>query len=167
MLNRKVLVLNQSYEPLSVCQARRAVIMVLIGKAEIVEKHDEKINSVSMSIPLPSIVRLSLFVRAFKRDVALNRKNILKRDNFTCQYCGKNQEILTTDHIIPKAQGGPESWYNLVTACVKCNNRKGDRTARQAGLSLIQKPKKPHRYSYIRFFSSIPDDRWKPYLFLD
>ncbi|MFQ6102835.1 MAG: HNH endonuclease [Candidatus Glassbacteria bacterium] len=162
-----VLVLNQSYEPLSVTHAKRAIILVLLGKAEIVERHNEEVRSVSISVPLPSIVRLSLYVKAFKRDIALNRKNILKRDNFTCQYCGKRHEVLTTDHVIPKSQGGSESWSNLVTACIKCNNLKGDRTTEQAGLSLLQKPRKPHRYSYVRFFSSIPDDRWKPYLFLD
>jgi 5-methylcytosine-specific restriction endonuclease McrA len=167
MLDGSVLVLNQNYEPLSVCHARRAIILVLLGKAEIVEKHDKQVNSVSMSLPLPSVVRLSLYIRAVKRDIALNRKNILKRDNHTCQYCGKNHDPLTTDHVVPKSQGGKESWDNLVTACIRCNNLKGDRTPEQAGLTLRVKPKKPHRYAYIRFFSSIPDDRWKPYLFLD
>ena len=167
MLNRMVLVLNQSYEPLSVCHAKRAIILVLLGKAEIVERHYEEVRSVSISVPLPSIVRLSIYVKAIKRDIALNRKNILKRDNYTCQYCGRKRDVLTTDHIIPKSQGGTESWNNLVTACIKCNNFKGDRTHEQAGLSLLQEPRKPHRYAYVRFFSSIPDDRWKPYLFLD
>ncbi len=167
MLNSMVLVLNQSYEPLSVCHARRAIVLVHLGKAEIVERHEEEIRSVSLSIPLPSIVRLSLYVKAYKRDISLNRKNILKRDNFTCQYCGKKKDVLTTDHVIPRSQGGKETWYNLVTACIRCNNKKGDRTVEQAGLALLQKPRKPHKYAYIRFFSSIPDDRWKPYLFLD
>jgi 5-methylcytosine-specific restriction endonuclease McrA len=167
MLNGSVLVLNQNYEALSVCHARRAIILVLLGKAEIVEKHDREIRSVSMSMPLPSVVRLSLYIRSFTQDIALNRNNILKRDNHTCQYCGRKHETLTTDHVIPKSQGGAESWDNLVAACIRCNNKKGDRTPEQAGFVLREKPRKPHRYTYIRFFSSIPDDRWKPYLFLD
>lgn len=167
ILDRSVLVLNQNYEPLSVCHARRAIVLVLLGKAEIVEKHEEMVRSVQMAFPIPSIVRLSLYIKAYKRDIALNRKNILKRDRFTCQYCGTRKEPLTTDHVIPRSQNGADSWQNLVTACVKCNNLKGDRTPAQAGLRLLQKPRKPHRYSYIRFFSSIPDDRWRPYLFLD
>lgn len=167
MLDGSVLVLNQNYEPLSVCHARRAIILVLLGKAEIVEKHDREIRSLSMSLPLPSVVRLSLYIRSFKRDIALSRTNILKRDNHTCQYCGRKYETLTTDHIVPKSQGGKDTWDNLVTACIRCNNLKGDRTPEQADLKLLTRPRKPHRYAYIRFFSSIPDDRWKPYLFLD
>jgi 5-methylcytosine-specific restriction endonuclease McrA len=167
LLNQLVLVLNQNYEPLSVCRAKRAIVMVLLGKAEIIEEAQARIRSVSLSLPLPSIVRLSLYIQAPKREIPLTRKNVLRRDGHRCQYCGTRDAPLTTDHVIPRSQGGRDSWRNLVCACVSCNNRKGNRTPRQAGLVLRKKPKQPHRYTYIKFYSSIPDRRWRPYLFLD
>ncbi len=167
MLNQLVLVLNQNYEPLSVCRAKRAVVMVLLGKAEIIEEKPIRLHSMSFSLPLPSIVRLSLYIKAPKREIPLTRKNILRRDGFKCQYCGTRDAPLTTDHIVPRSQGGRDRWENLVCACVACNNKKGNRTPRQAGIPLLKKPKKPHRFAYIKFYTSIPDQRWRPYLFLD
>jgi len=167
VLNQLVLVLNQNYEPLSVCRAKRAIVMVLLGKAEIIEEKPIKIRSLSLSLPLPSIVRLGIYIKAPKREIPLTRKNILRRDGFRCQYCGTKDIPLTTDHIVPRSQGGRDRWENLVCACVACNNKKGNRTPRQADLLLMKKPKRPHRFAYIKFYTSIPDRRWRPYLFLD
>ena len=167
LLNQMVLVLNQNYEPLSVCRAKRAVVLVLLGKAEIIEEKPVRLRAMSFSLPLPSIVRLSLYIKAPKREIPLTRKNILRRDGFRCQYCGARDVPLTTDHVVPRSQGGRDVWGNLVCACVSCNNKKGNRTPRQAGLTLLKKPKKPHRFGYIKFYTSIPDRRWRPYLFLD
>ncbi len=167
ILNQLVLVLNQNYEPLSVCRARRAIVMVLLGKAEVVEERAATIHSFSLNLALPSIVRLCLYIKAPKREIPLTRKNILRRDGFQCQYCGSKDIPLTTDHIIPRSRGGRDRWENLVCACIVCNNKKGNRTPRQADLLLMKKPRKPHRFAYIKFYSSIPDRRWRPYLFLD
>jgi len=161
-------VLNQNFEPLSVCSARRAVVMVFLGKADIIESYDgHRVKSVSSFIPLPSVVRLDLFIRVPYRRVILTRKNILKRDQHQCQYCGRADRSLTVDHVVPRHLGGADSWENLVCACVKCNSLKGDKSPEQAGLRLLCKPKKPNNISFIQNFIGISDDRWRRYLFLD
>jgi len=167
VLDSKVLVLNQNYEPLSVCRAQRALVMVVLGKAEIVERYDAEVRSVSFSMPLPSVVRLQMYIRAPRRRTALTRRNVLKRDGFRCQYCGTRRGPMTTDRVVPRSLGGRDSWTNLVCACVGCNNRKGSRTPEQAGMRLARPPRRPHRYTQVTFWSTIPDRRWRPYLFLD
>jgi len=99
--------------------------------------------------------------------VALNRRNIMRRDRFHCQYCGANSDDLTTDHVIPRSLGGDESWENLVTACTKCNNRKGNRTPEQAGMRLLSSPRRPAFYAFIRYYHPRSHDKWRPYLFMD
>lgn len=167
LLNTSVLVLNQNYVPMHICHAKRAIVLVMLGKAEVVEQYDSRVRSVSVSVPLPSVVRLYMYIKGPKKEVALNRRNVAKRDNYKCQYCGTSHDVLTTDHVVPRALGGRDTWINLVTACTKCNNKKGNRTPEQAGMRLLKVPKKPHRFTYISFFTSIPDSRWRPYLFLD
>jgi len=167
VLRRKVLVLNQNYEPITVCSAKRAIIMLFLGKAEVVEKDDLVIHSVSMSMPLPSVVRLGLYVRVPSRNIVLSKRNIIKRDGHQCQYCGKREGPMTIDHVIPKSFGGKDSWENLVCACIECNNKKGHRTPEQSGLKLLRKPRKPNNITFIRQFVGVSDHRWKPYLFMD
>ncbi|HUP01249.1 MAG TPA: HNH endonuclease [Gemmatimonadota bacterium] len=167
LLQKKVLVLNQNYEPLAVTRAQRAVVLVVLGKAEIIERYDAVVRSVSHAVPLPSVVRLSVYIRAPRQPVALTRRNILKRDGYRCQYCRARRGPMTTDHVLPRSLGGRDSWTNLVCACVRCNNRKGNRTPEAAGMELARPPRRPHRYTQITFYSSIPDHRWRPYLFLD
>ena len=166
MLESRVLVLNQNYEPMSVCSARRAVVLLYLEKAEMVERNHEFICSVSMKMPLPSIVRLSRLVHIPRKRVLLNRKNIIKRDNHKCQYCCTHYGPVTVDHVIPKDRGGQDSWENLVCACMDCNTKKRNRTPREAEMPLIRKPKKPGYLFFIQHFVGIPDDRWKPYLFM-
>jgi len=167
-VNSNVLVLNQNYEPLSVCSVRRAIIMQLLGKVEIVETFDGKrIHSVSRSLPQPSVVRLSWYVKVPYKRILLTRRNILKRDKHTCQYCGDTRGKMTVDHVIPKSYGGTDSWENLVCACDRCNNRKGDLPPEKAGMKLARKPRRPNHITFIQSFIGISDDRWKPYLFLD
>ena len=166
MLESRVLVLNQNYEPMSVCSARRAVVLLYLEKAEMVERNHEFICSVSMKMPLPSIVRLSRLVHIPRKRVLLNRKNIIKRDNHKCQYCCTHDGPVTVDHVIPKDRGGQDSWENLVCACMDCNTKKRNRTPREAEMPLIRKPKKPGYLFFIQHFVGIPDDRWKPYLFM-
>lgn len=167
LLEKKVLVLNQNYEPLTVCHAQRAVVLVVLGKAEIVERYDGVVRSVSCAVPLPSVVRLSVYIRAPRQPVALTRRNVLKRDGYRCQYCATRRGPMTTDHVVPRSLGGGDSWTNLVCACIRCNNRKGSRTPEQANMPLLRPPRRPHRYTQITFYSAIPDKRWRPYLFLD
>lgn len=106
-LNRKVLILNQSYEPLSVVSAQKAIVLIYLGKAEIVEKHPTMVvRSIMISFPYPSIIRLSRYVYIPRKRVILSRKNVLRRDGFRCQYCGEKSQPLTVDHVIPKRMGG-------------------------------------------------------------
>ncbi len=152
-LSRKVLVLNHNYEPLSICNVRKAVILLFLGKAELIAACDGKsLHSVSTTMPYPSIVRLCIYVRIPYKKIVLSRKNILRRDGHRCQYCGKTDISLTVDHIIPKAHGGIESWENLVAACVQCNNKKGDRSPGEAQMTLLRKPIRPNHVMFIQAF---------------
>jgi 5-methylcytosine-specific restriction endonuclease McrA len=166
MLNRAVLLLNQNYEPLTVCNVKRAVILIFLGKAEMIEKNSGMLHSVSLQIPIPSVVRLSRHVKIPQKRIILNRKNLLIRDNSTCQYCGRKVQPLTIDHVIPKHYGGKDSWENLVVACQTCNNKKGNKTPDQAGMHLIRTPQKPHYFFYLHKIIGVKDSHWKPYLFL-
>jgi len=166
MLDSRVLVLNQNYEPASICSARKAIVLLFKEKAEMVEHNHLTVKSTSIEIALPSIVRLSRFVNVNKRKVMLNRQNILRRDKYKCQYCGRNQLPLTIDHVIPKRRGGKDTWENLVCACSKCNSKKANHTPNEAGMPLLSLPKKPGRLFLIQSQAEENDARWKPYLFL-
>jgi 5-methylcytosine-specific restriction endonuclease McrA len=168
LLNHNVLVLNQNYEPLSVCTARRAMILMLLGKAELIETHDGvRIHSISVSFPLPSVVRLERFIKAPRKRILLTRKNVLLRDGYVCCYCGSTKGPMTVDHIIPKNLGGADTWENLACACDRCNNKKGDQTPTQAGMKLLRKPIRPNHITYIQRFVGVTDNRWKQYLFME
>lgn len=119
-----------------------------------------------MNFPWPSVIRISKFIKVPYKKVILTRKNILRRDNYKCAYCGRSDLMLTVDHIIPKARGGSDSWENLVTACTKCNNIKGDRTPEEANMKLLTKPYKPSHVIFIKNIVSKIDEKWKPYLYL-
>ena len=167
VLAENVLVLNQNYEPLNVCSVRRALVLIFRGKAQHVETCELVVRTVSRNFPVPSVVRLEHYVNAPRRRVVLSKRNVLKRDNHQCQYCGSADCKMTIDHIIPRKYNGPDSWENLVTACVSCNARKGDGHPEQAGLRLMRKPKRPNNVSFIRNFIGVSDSRWKPYPFVD
>jgi 5-methylcytosine-specific restriction endonuclease McrA len=167
VLSRNVLVLNQNYEPLSVCSVRRAVLMMFLGKAEMIEKHDGVVvRSVRSHFSVPSVVRLDAYTRIPRKHIILSRKNIIKRDGGRCMYCGTSDGPMTVDHVVPKRFGGTESWENLVAACMSCNNKKGNRTPEQAGLKLLKKPHRPNHIMFIQHFLGVADNRWRPYLFL-
>lgn len=142
----KVLVLNFTFEPINFCRWQRAMILLFKGKAEITEKSEKLINQ---KIPLPHIIRLTKPVKIPRQEVMLTRKNIYLRDNYTCQYCGKKSTNLTVDHVVPKARDGQESWQNMVAACVRCNNKKGNATPQDAGLKLVRTPFKPSSMLYL------------------
>ncbi len=168
LLSHNVLVLNQNYEPLSVCSARRAIILLFLGKAEMIETYDGvKVFSISQSFPLPSVVRLDRYIKAPRKRILLTRKNVLIRDGYTCCYCGATRGPMTVDHIIPKNLGGADSWENLVCACDRCNNKKGNRTLPQSNMKLLRKPTRPNHITYIQRFVGVTDTRWKQYLFME
>ncbi len=167
ILNRYVLVLNQAYEPVMVTNAKRAVILVLLGKAEEVVNYKEIVHSPSFQMPLPSIVRLGRYVRVRDKEIVLTRKNILKRDNHCCQYCGRTSVPLTLDHVVPRQRGGKDTWDNLVAACHPCNVRKGNRTPAEVTMPLLRRPHKPSRITYFQKFVRRRQAPWRPYLFME
>lgn len=159
--------LNQSYEPLTICNLRKAVVLIYLGKAETVINDERKsLHSINKTYPWPSIIRISKFVKVPYKKVVLTRKNILRRDGFKCAYCGRSDLPLTIDHIIPKARGGDDSWENLVSACTICNNKKGDRTPDEAKMKMLFQPFKPSHIVFIKNVVGRLDERWKPYLYL-
>jgi len=166
MLHTPVLLLNQNYEPLTVLKLKRAVTLLFLGKVDLIENEDGKVlHALTMNLPVPSVIRLRYFVQIRRKEIPLTKKNIMKRDNHECQYCGKKTGMMTTDHIIPKALGGDESWENLICACLECNNRKGNQPPQAAGLRLTKKPKKPNYFTFVLRELGSPNDKWRPFLF--
>ncbi len=160
--------LNQNYEPLTICSAKRAFILVFQGKAEMIESADGlKLHSVNHAYALPSVVRLWQYKKVPYKRIMLTRKNILVRDGHRCQYCGTTKGPMTVDHVQPRTMHGSDSWENLVTACTSCNNRKGDQTPAQAGLTLIRRPTRPSYITFIQRYIGVADHRWRRYLFMD
>lgn len=166
-LSGRVLILNQSYEPLVVCSVQKAIILLYLQKAELIaEQSHRAIRSVSRSFPFPSVIRLFKYRRIPYKGIMLSRKNIIRRDGHRCQYCGSSSAPLTVDHIIPRARGGRDSWDNLVTACLPCNNKKSDKTLERAGLTLMSVPRRPSHVSFLMQSVTRVDPLWKPYLFM-
>lgn len=152
---------------MSVINVRKAIVLLYLGKVELIAANDGLgVHSVSVTMPFPSIVRLGVFVRVPFKKIILSRKNILRRDGHKCQYCGRSDIPLTVDHVLPLSRAGEDVWENLVCACVKCNNKKGDRTPEEADMPLRRKPMRPNHVTFIRHFVGSIDERWKPYLFL-
>ena len=134
-----VLVLNASYEPLNITTWRRAVVMVLKGKAEGLEHDpDRRIREDTL---LPTVIRLRHFVRVPYKQLPLTRRNLFHRDGHRCQYCGASAEQLSVDHVVPRSRGGLDTWENVTTACLPCNVRKGNRTPREAAMPLAREPR--------------------------
>ncbi len=145
---------------------KKAVILIFLGKADIVaDKQKLQLRSVTQSFPWPSVIRLNSYVRMPYKKIVLSRKNILKRDNHKCAYCGRGDLPLTIDHILPKSRGGEDNWENLAAACLPCNNKKGDRTPREAGMELRIKPYAPNHITYLVNSMGRLEESWKPYLF--
>ncbi len=164
MLNSPVLVLNQNYEPLNVCQVRRAVVLILNGKAEVIHNNSDPVRSATFSMISPSVVRLVQIVRRPRPHAKLTRHRIFSRDDYTCQYCGKQYNELTLDHVIPRYRGGKHKWDNVVSACKNCNQRKAGRTPAEAGMKLLKKPcEPPVGHSYLIYPFHTPPE-WQDYL---
>jgi 5-methylcytosine-specific restriction endonuclease McrA len=145
---------------------QKAIILIFMGKAEIVSIAANKIvRSAHSTMEFPSVIRLSHFIRVPFKKVILSRKNILRRDGHQCQYCGARSG-LTVDHIYPKSRGGEDSWENLVTACLRCNNKKGNLTPDDAKMPLGKKPVRPNHVIFLRQYVGRVDKNWEPYLFM-
>jgi len=139
------LLLNATYEPMKVISWQRAITLVFLNKAELVEAYDEVIRSINHAVHKPSVVRLRRYARQ-ERKVKFSRVNVYRRDDFACQYCGAQPgaHALTLDHVLPRARGGRTEWLNIVTACTPCNAAKADRTPEQAAMPLRRRPYKPN-----------------------
>lgn len=148
-MSETVLVLNQNYEPLNICNVRRAFVLVDRGKAEILEHGEEGIRTTSRVLLRPSVIKLAYMVKRPRPQVRLSRREIFLRDDNTCQYCGVRSRELTLDHVIPKHRGGGHSWDNLVSACRSCNHRKGAKTVEEARMRLIKPPRRPQPAQYF------------------
>ena len=166
LFNKKVLILNQSYQPLMTLGAKRAIILSFTEKVEVLERYNDEIRSINLSIFMPSVIRLKDYVRFNNKKIPLNRKNLLKRDNHICQYCSSKSKLLTIDHIVPKDKGGRDSWENLVAACVPCNTKKGNKLLKDINMILLKKPKAPSFLFNIQNDLSNSQNSWKPYLFM-
>jgi 5-methylcytosine-specific restriction endonuclease McrA len=164
-MNEPVLVLNANFEPLNVCNTRRAITLVISGKANLVMNGRGYIRTVSKAFPRPSIIRLSHMIKRPRQHVHLTKREILRRDNYTCQYCGRKMLHLTIDHIIPRHLGGCHTWENLVAACPSCNHHKGGRTLEQAHMKLLKQPKEPPSSATYVFAKHIENNReWMPFI---
>tara|TARA_B100000214_G_scaffold317805_1_gene251845 strand:+ start:291 stop:794 length:504 start_codon:yes stop_codon:yes gene_type:complete len=160
----KALKLDATYRPVEVIDAIEALVLCIIGKAKAVETYAKEICSPSKSFKLPAVIVLSNAVKYRFGGIICNRQNVIWRDENKCQYCSKTfpTEKLTVDHVIPKSRGGEKSWTNLVTACKKCNQKKGCRTPRECGMIPITKPIKP-KTSILKTTSKI-SHLWENYL---
>jgi 5-methylcytosine-specific restriction endonuclease McrA len=143
-----VLVLNQNYEPLNVCNEKRAIVLIDRGKAEVLEHGLGQIRTPSASYMRPSVIRLVYLIKRPRPKARLTRREIFLRDNFTCQYCGVRGKDLTLDHVTPRHRGGKHTWDNLVSACRSCNHRKGGKTVEEAKMTLRRPPFQPRISTY-------------------
>jgi len=166
-MNGQVLVLNQNYEPLNICAWQRAVSLIYVGKALMLEHDSRVLHSPSVTIPMPSVIRIARQIKRPLPEVKLSRQSLMARDRYTCQYCGKKSKHLTVDHVIPRERGGRHDWDNLVACCMACNNRKRNRTPREADMSLIRQPSRPRFIPYLSFATmrqALQNEVWRDYL---
>lgn len=161
-----VLVLNAGYEPINVCSTRRAVILVLKEKAEILEGVGSPMRSERASFTRPAVIRLVTYVRVPRNahNRRISRKAVLARDDWTCQYCGERKPGMTIDHVIPRSRGGKSVWENTVAACGGCNRRKGDRLPHEVQMHPRRKPRPPAPTLFITIAGPRVPAAWEPYI---
>jgi 5-methylcytosine-specific restriction endonuclease McrA len=161
----RVLVLNATYEPINVCSIRRAVVLLLKEKAEMLERNARELHSERYTVARPVVIRLVSYVRvprqAHRRKIT--RRAVFARDGWACQYCGSRSN-LTVDHVIPRSKGGQSSWENIVASCGPCNRRKGDSLLAQAGMELRHAPRTPRAEIFIHVSAPTIPTAWQPYL---
>lgn len=166
----RTLLLNTTFEPVSVVTWKKAISLVFLGKVEIIKEYDREIKGVSRSMRQPAVVRLRRFVRNNHSSVKFSRRNIFLRDNYTCQYCGNAFDVkhLTCDHIIPKSRGGITEWTNIVTSCMKCNLKKGDKLPDEVEMYPRKRPSRPNGFYLIMLHVGLRvlPEYWKEYVFM-
>ncbi len=168
-MHAPVLVLNASYEPINICAARRAIVLVLKGVAITEEINGHLLHSARIAVRVPSVIRLLEYRRIPHQTRALSRKNILLRDRNTCQYCGVllPSSELTLDHIVPRSRGGQSTWENLVACCHPCNHKKGNQLLHECSMKLLREPRtfNLHTSRHIMRMMGGSDAKWRKYLF--
>lgn len=164
MVNKRVLVLNFDYRPITITNVQKAFLMVFLEKAEMVAKSNGyTLRSISKAYPQPSVIKLKRYINAPFKQVMLTRQNVFRRDGFACVYCNSKKN-LTIDHVVPRSQNGKSTWTNLVTACQNCNSAKGNKSPEQVGFKMEVKPFRPSYATFIRRFSGSVAQEWKPFL---
>jgi len=159
----RALVLNATYEPIGVVSSRRALILALSKKVDVLAESGDLISSADLSVPIPSVVRLRYYVKVpYRRVAPLNRRAVFARDHGTCQYCGKAAESI--DHVIPRSRGGEHIWDNVVACCRRCNTYKGDRFLKDCDLKLRAAPTAPQQYIWIKVAAGKVPESWNEYL---
>ena len=159
----RALVLNASYEPLGVVTGRRAVVLVLGGKADPVHDSELALHSERVVIPVPSVIRLRYLVKVpYQRRINLSRRAVLYRDDSRCQYCGRDADSI--DHVVPRSRGGTHAWDNVVAACRRCNLSKGNRLLGETTMHLRRIPMAPKQLSWLLVALERVPEQWKPYL---
>ena len=168
LASTRTLLLNSTYEPLRVISWQRAVTMLYLEKVEVLRSYEALLRSVSVTMRLPAVVRLTHFVRRHRVRIAFSRRNLFLRDGHRCQYChvALPAHELTTDHVVPRSMGGITSWDNVVAACGPCNRKKGGRTPTQARMALRKKPAKPRHLPALaaQLRHSSPPEAWRDFL---
>jgi 5-methylcytosine-specific restriction endonuclease McrA len=189
LLEQPVLVLNRLWQAINICTVRRALVLLVQGRAAVVLQNpdgsyqtlnfnewrdlsrlgpsDECIHTISFRIRIPKIILLLMYERFPRKEVKFTRQNIFERDRNTCQYCGRAfpREELNLDHVIPKHRGGQTTWENVVCSCIECNAKKGNRTPEEAGMKLIRKPRRPKWRPFIQFSLHTPTpESWKQFI---
>ena len=164
VVDSPVLVLNQNYEPLNVCGPRRAFVLLLREKAQVLEFGDYELRAATESFQVPAVIRLLHMVKRPLFTRRLSRREVFWRDSFTCQYCGRQARELTLDHVTPRVRRGPHTWENVVAACVPCNHRKAGRTPKEAGMKLLREPAAPKVNPYYHLMHRKLPDEWNVYL---
>ncbi|PZS03910.1 MAG: HNH endonuclease [Candidatus Chloroheliales bacterium] len=166
-LDEPVLVLNQNYEPLNICNVRRALMLLFNGKAEVLELNHQIIHSATTVWHAPSVIRLSMMIKRPVPRAKLSRREIFIRDEYTCQYCGLRTRDLTLDHVVPKSKGGAHTWENLVSACRSCNHRKGGKSVAESNMRLAHEPRAPRTNMYYmvhRYLRGAPNAEWEKFV---
>jgi 5-methylcytosine-specific restriction endonuclease McrA len=167
-LGQRVLVLNASYEPLQLISIRRAVVLLLQEKAELVEATAQYLRAQGLAFEIPLVIRLVRYIRIPRRlRLPCSRRGVLIRDRETCQYCGvqPGRTHLTVDHIVPRSRGGQTTWENVVAACRDCNHRKGGRTPEEAHMVLLSKPRQPQYVAFALLGELERHDVWRKYAY--
>lgn len=164
-MNEPVLVLNLNFEPLNVCKLKRAMCLIVMGKAEVLKNGRGYVRTPSRALPRPSVIRLGHLVRRPRPRVKLVKKEILRRDGYRCQYCGRRVSRLTVDHVIPRRLGGQHRWDNLVSACPNCNCKKGGKTPKAASMYPLHLPHEPVPTPLYIFGSYLQgNEDWRQFL---